>query len=92
MRRLLVPALVVVLLATPTLVPTIRVTTDDPAPSIPACPESATLLACRIGDLDINVSRGGEAYAWNLIYELCKAGVPGMCDLYMDGQGEGWWQ
>jgi hypothetical protein len=41
------------------------------------------------GNITISTS-GSSAHAWNLVYELCKAGVPGMCDLYSDGLGILW--
>jgi hypothetical protein len=43
------------------------------------------------GHVELTVSPGGTACAWNLIYELCRAGIPEMCDLYWHGEGEGWW-
>jgi hypothetical protein len=68
------------------MVPNIGISTNPPVTMT-----AATTLHVPIVNVGVSISPGGTAQAWNLIYELCRAGVPGMCDLYWHGESEGWW-
>lgn len=40
----------------------------------------------------VEVSKGGEAQAWNLLQEMCHMLLDDdACDHYFHDQGEGWW-
>ncbi|MFA6198039.1 MAG: hypothetical protein WC734_02665 [Patescibacteria group bacterium] len=97
MRRLLVPLFALVLLVTPMVIPTVQVTTDQNNATIMTAGNVNTATAptdigttIHLANIEITFAQGGNAQAWNLIYELCRAGVPGMCELYQDGQGILW--
>lgn len=84
MKRLLVPLVVVALLMVPAIIPVINIGTTD-------APVNSATLHVPLVDVQVTISPGGEAMAWNLVYELCKMGSDDMCDLYFHGQDEGWW-
>lgn len=87
MKRLLVPLVVVALLMVPAIIPVINVGTTN----APATATNSATLHVPLADVQVTISPGGEAMAWNLVYELCKMGLDDMCDLYFHGQNEGWW-
>lgn len=87
MKRLLVPLIALVLLVAPAVIPTVQVSADQNNAMTTLVDNGTTF---HLATYDVTVTRGGDAQAWNLIYELCRAGVPGMCDLYSEGLGILW--
>ncbi|MBM3288093.1 MAG: hypothetical protein FJY88_12185 [Candidatus Eisenbacteria bacterium] len=84
MKKFVVPLVVLVLLILPGFVPQISLTPTGQSPT-------TTAVNIPLGNVEISITPGGDALAWNLIYELCRLQVPGMCDLYWHGQSEDWW-
>jgi hypothetical protein len=60
-----------------------------------ASPPSATTsgsfaFAIPLTSYTVDVSPGGNVFAWNLLYEMCRWGCSECCDLYSDGIGILW--
>ncbi len=86
MKKFVVPLIVLALLAMPMLIPQVSVT-----PANDTAPATNAQVSIPLGNVEVSIAPGGDALAWNLVYELCRLGVPGMCDLYWHGQSEDWW-
>ncbi len=86
MKKGLVLLVALMLLAMPAIIPKISVGNADVSTAT-----NSTTLQVPLTEAQVTVSPGGDAQAWNLVYELCKMGIDDMCDLYFHGQDEGWW-
>lgn len=95
MKRLITTIAVLTMLVVPALVPNVtisQVNQNAPAEMTQDNAQTITSQQFEFAGYQMEISQGGEAHAWNLLYELCKLGVPGACDIYEHGQSEGWWQ
>jgi hypothetical protein len=97
MKRLLIPLIALVFLVTPAIIPTIQINQQNDTAVMSSNVTTTTAPTTNTATFDVpftayavSVSPGGEAHAWNLIYCLCQAGVPGMCELFEEGWGILW--